>query len=197
MSPTVGVFGGSFDPVHDAHLDLARRSLEQTPCDEVWFMPADRAVHKPDGARASAVHRRAMLELVLADEAAFGLCALELDYGEPMRSLQSLEYLRETWPDNNWYFILGEDSFRAVDSWFRPEELFKIAAPVVAPRPGSSGEHPGEFAGCPVIWLEGEELDLDSTSVRAKLAAGKIPSGLDRRVLEYIRGHGLYTEKSA
>ncbi len=195
MSLTVGVLGGSFDPVHDAHLALARRSLEQTPCDEVWFMPSGRAVHKPEGARASAQHRRAMLELVLADEAEFGLCTLELDCDEPLRSLWSLEQLRETWPGNDWYFILGEDSFRALDSWFRPEDLFRIASPVVAPRPGSSGERPAEFAGCPVFWLEGEELDLDSTSVRAKLALGEIPSGLDQRVLEYIRVHDLYTEK--
>lgn len=197
MSPTVGVLGGSFDPVHDAHLILARRSLEQTACDEVWFMPAARAVHKPGGARVSAAHRRAMLEIVLGDEVGFSLCSLELDRGEPMRSLESLEHLRETWPDNDWYFILGEDLFRSVDSWFRPRELFEIAAPVVAPRPGSSGEHTGEFAGCPVIWLEGEELDLDSTSVRASLAAGEVPSGLDRRVLEYILEHDLYTEKRA
>jgi nicotinate-nucleotide adenylyltransferase len=195
LSPTVGVLGGSFDPVHDAHLTLARRSLEQTPCDEVWFMPAGTAVHKPGGARVSAAHRRAMLEIVLGDEAAFGLCTLELDHGEPMRSLHSLEHLRETWPDNHWYFILGEDSFRSLDSWFRPRELFRIAAPVVAPRPGSSGERVAEFAGCPVVWLEGEELDLDSTSVRASLMAGENPSGLDRRVLEYILEHDLYTEK--
>ena len=197
MSPTVGVFGGSFDPVHEAHLSLARRSLEQVPCDEVWFMPAARAVHKPLGAGASAAARRAMLELVVADEGAFRLCTLELDHGEPMRSLRSLEQLSATWPDNDWYFILGEDSFRALDSWFRPRDLFRIAAPVVAPRPGSSGEHVVEYEGCPVLWLEGPALDLDSSSMRAKLAAGELPTGLDPGVLEYIRAHDLYTEKRA
>ena len=96
MSLTVAVLGGSFDPVHDAHLTLARRCLEQVPCDEVWFMPADQAVHKPRGALASATHRRAMLELVLADEPALRLCTLELDRGRPMRSLRSVEQLRDT-----------------------------------------------------------------------------------------------------
>jgi nicotinate-nucleotide adenylyltransferase len=197
LSVTVGVLGGSFDPVHDAHLALALRTLEQTPCTAVWFMPANRAVHKPNGPIASAAHRRAMLELVLADEAAFSLCTLELDHEEPQRSVWSLQHLHETWPDHEWYFILGEDSFRDLDSWYRPDELFRIASPVVAPRPASHGERPREYAGSRVTWLEGGELDLDSTSVRAKLAAGETPSGLDHRVLDYIREHGLYVEKRA
>ena len=195
MSPTVAVLGGSFDPVHDAHLALALRALEQTLCTAVWFMPAHRAVHKPEGASASAFHRRAMLELVLADHATFSLCPLELDHGEPLRSVESLQHLSETWPGHEWYFILGEDSFRDLGSWYRPDELFRIAAPVVAPRPGASGERPRQYGGSPVTWLEGPELDLDSTSIREQLAAGGTPPGLDRRVLEYIREHGLYVEK--
>ena len=148
-------------------------------------MPAARAVHKPGGARVSAAHRRAMLEIVLADEVGFSLCSLELDRGEPMRSLESLEHLRETWPDNDWYFILGEDSFLDLESWYQPEELFRLAQPVVAPRAGPSRERRSEYAGQPVIWLAGEEINLDSTSIRAELASGGSAAGLDPRVLEY------------
>jgi len=195
LSQVVGVLGGSFDPVHDAHLALARRALEQVPCDEVWFLPADRAVHKPTGPLADAERRRVMLELALADEPGMKICPLELAAARPMRSLESLSELKATWPGNRWYFLLGEDSFRAIDSWYRPDALFAIAPPVVLPRPGSTGERTQSYAGQPVTWLEGEELDLDSTSLRTRLAAGQKPDGLSPAVLDYILAHGLYREQ--
>lgn len=197
MSPVVGVFGGSFDPVHTAHVEMARRALAQTACEEIWFLPAATAVHKPAGAVATAAHRRAMLELVLADESRMKLCALELEAGRPMRSLESLQQLRELWPGHRWHFLLGEDSYRALESWYRPAELFAIAPPIVAPRPGSEAERGSAWAGHRVIWLEGEEYDLDSTAIRAALAAGDRPEGLDPRVLEYIADQGLYQEQGA
>ena len=90
MTPSVAIFGGSFDPVHDAHLDVARRARDQIPCDEVWFLPAARAVHKPSGAFAPAADRRAMLELALEGESSLMICDLELEHGAPRRSLDSL-----------------------------------------------------------------------------------------------------------
>lgn len=197
MSRRVSVFGGSFDPVHDGHLSVARRALDQVPCDEVWFLPAARAVHKPGGADAPAGHRRAMLELALGSDPRLGLCALELESPRPLRSLESLQRLAATWPEHHWFFLLGEDSFRALDSWFRPDELFRIAEPVVAPRPGSTGERPDRFRGATVRWLEGEEVDLDSTTIRRALGAGADPPGLHPEVRAYIREHGLYRKQGA
>lgn len=197
MSRRVGVFGGSFDPVHDGHLGVARRALEQVPCDELWFLPAARAVHKPGGASAPAGDRRAMLELVLADEPRLELCALELEAPRPLRSLESLRRLAADWPEHRWFFVLGEDSFRALDTWYRPDELFRIAAPVVAPRPGASGDRPDRSHGVAVRWLEGEEIDLDSTAIRRALASGADPPGLHPAVRTYIREHGLYRKQGA
>jgi nicotinate-nucleotide adenylyltransferase len=195
LSRVVAVFGGSFDPVHAAHLEVARRALAQVPCDEVWFLPAARAVHKPEGAHAHATHRRAMLELALDGSGSLEICSLELDHGTPRRSLDSLTELASRWPEHRWFFLIGEDSFRDLDTWYRPEELFSIAPPVVAPRPGSGGDRPGEWRGVPVRWLEGEEIDLDSTALREALARDEKPGGLDPRVLGYIREHGLYREQ--
>ena len=195
MSPAVTVFGGSFDPVHAAHLEVARRALGQVPCDEVWFLPATRAVHKPAGPRAPAEHRRAMLEAALAGVECLRICDLELEHGVARRSLESVTELSTRWPGHRWYFLIGEDSFRQLESWYRPEEIFRIAAPVVAPRPGSGGERAAEWRGIPVRWLAGDEIDLDSTAIRAALARGEVPAGLDPGVMEYIREHGLYREQ--
>jgi len=192
LSRAIAVFGGSFDPVHSAHLEVARRALSQIPCDEVWFLPAAHAVHKPAGAQVDATHRRAMLDLALEGTNGLTICDLELDHGTPRRSLESLTELAERWPLYRWYFLIGEDSFRAIESWHRPEELFRIAAPVVAPRPGSRGERPARWRGVEVRWLAGPEIDLDSTALRGALAHDEQPEGLDPRVLQYIREHRLY-----
>jgi nicotinate-nucleotide adenylyltransferase len=195
LSPTVAIFGGSFDPVHAAHLEVARRARDQIPCDEVWFLPAARAVHKPSGAHASAADRRAMLELAVEGERGLVICDLELDHGKPRRSVDSLTELSGRWPDHQWWFVLGEDSFRELDRWYRPEDLFRIAHPVVAPRPGSRGERTSIWRGHEVRWLSGGEIDLDSTALRRALSRGENPEGLDSRVLGYIREHGLYREQ--
>jgi nicotinate-nucleotide adenylyltransferase len=195
LTRVVAVFGGSFDPVHLAHVEVARRALTQLPCDAVWFLPAARAVHKPRGAWAAAADRLRMLELALEGEASVEICRLETDLGEPQRSLVTVRELARRFPEHRWYFLLGEDSFRALDSWHRPGEIFGIAPPVVAPRPGSAGERPGAWRGHPVRWLAGEPIDLDSTRLREALARGEAPEGLDPRVLRYIREHGLYREQ--
>jgi nicotinate-nucleotide adenylyltransferase len=195
LTRVVAVFGGSFDPVHLAHVEVARRTLVQLPCDAVWFLPAAQAVHKPQGARAPAVDRRRMLELALGQDTALEICSVELEHGTPRRSLETMQELAADHPGYRWFFLLGEDSFRALDSWYRAPDLFRIAPPVVAPRPGAGGERPAEWKGIPVRWLSGEELDLDSTRLREALARGDEPDGIDPRVMRYIREHGLYREK--
>jgi len=195
LSRATAILGGSFDPVHEAHIEIARRALRQVPCDEVWFLPAARAVHKPDGAHAGIADRRAMLDLAIEGEKGLAICDLEIGHGVARRSLESMTELAARWPDRRWFFLLGEDSFRALDTWYRPEELLRIAAPVVAPRPGSGGERPAEWRGIAVRWLGGDGIDLDSTAIRRALAAGDRPGGLDPRVLRYIDEHGLYREQ--
>ena len=114
-----------------------------------------------------------------------------------MRSVESLREIAATWPDHRWYFVMGEDAFDDLDSWYEPAALFAIAAPVVAPRPGATGTRPRTWNGIAVRWLEGEEIDLDSTSLRDDLARGAIPQGIAPKVLAYIREHGLYREQPA
>lgn len=197
MNRTIGVLGGSFDPVHAGHVELARRALAQVPCDEVWFLPAARAVHKPHGAVASVADRVAMLERAIAGLPGLVICDAELEAGAARRSLHTLQELHQRWPEYEWRFLLGEDSFGDLEAWYRPAELLRLAPAVVAPRPGSTGPRPSGYSGQPVRWLQGAPIDLDSTSLRAALAQGEEPAGLDPAVLDYIRAHGLYREQDA
>lgn len=194
--PLVGIYGGSFDPVHRGHVAIARRALEQVPCDEVWFVPAARSPFKPDGPIAPAADRVALLEAAVGDEPAFRVSEVELDH-PGRRSVETVRTLAREHPDHRWRWIMGEDAFDDLPRWASPEAFVALAPPVVQPRPGAHGERPSSFAGAPVTWLEGEQLDVSSTTVRSALAAGRTPEGLDPRVLALIEERGLYRQESA
>jgi nicotinate-nucleotide adenylyltransferase len=196
MADDVGVLGGSFDPVHAGHIAVGRRALEQIPLDEVWFVPATSPPHKPEGPTASPKHRRAMLELALGAEPCMKVCAIEMEAQGPRYTVDTLRALRARHPRVRWWLLLGEDSFRAIDAWREPQRLLELALPVVCPRPGSSGERVRQRGPTPVRWLEGEGIELSSTTIRAQLRAGERPGGLPDPVYEYICAHGLYGEKS-
>jgi nicotinate-nucleotide adenylyltransferase len=194
MTRRVGVFGGSFDPVHEAHLMVARRALDQASLDEVWLLPARRAPHKLRQAHASGVHRRKMLELVAADDPTLVVCDHELTRPAGRRSVETLEELDCLHPDVGFSFLMGEDSFRALDSWCAPERLAELAPFIVQPRPPVSELRPAEFGGVPVLWLVGEPVDLSATCIRSEIARGGRPSQLLKSVADYIVEHELYRD---
>ncbi len=195
MSPrVVGVYGGSFDPVHRAHVEIARRAREQVPCDEVWFVPAAVAVQKPEGPVASARDRVDMLEAAIAGRP--GLAVSDVDLGHPgRRALDTVRELGRRHPDVHWRWIMGQDSFDALDTWYRPGDLARLAPLVVQPRPGAAGTRASEYDGRPVTWLEGPELDVASTSVRAALGRGERPEAIPPAVLGIIERRGLYRQE--
>ena len=192
MNPTVvGLFGGSFDPVHRGHVEIARRACEQVPLDAVWFLPAGVAPNKPEGPTASARDRIDLLEVAIAGDPRLLVCDDEVD--DPgRRAVDTLDRLRARHPDVRWHWIMGEDAFRSLPEWVEPRRLVEMAPPVVQPRPGADGERPTRFEGATVFWLEGEPLDVSSTAVREALARGGRPDAIDEVVYEIIRGRGLY-----
>lgn len=191
----VGLYGGSFDPVHRAHVEVARRALAQVPCDEIWFVPAARTPFKPDGPSASATDRVEMLELALRNEAAMSVCHVELS-APGRRSVETVQALAEAHPAHRWRWIMGEDSFEDLPRWAEPELFTRLAPPVVQPRPGSATSRASEFRGAPVVWLRGEEIDLSSSVVRDALARGERPDGLHPDVLACIEERALYRQES-
>lgn len=193
----VAVFGGSFDPVHRGHLNVAERALPQASLDAVWFLPAASAPHKPRGARVGAEDRCRMIEIAIEGRSGLELCRHEVELGRSQRSVDTLAQLTELHPGVEFFFLMGEDSFRELDGWKDPARLVELAPLLVQPRPGSQGEHPSRYAGRSIRWLEGEEIDISSTDLRRKLVgdhreaiAERLPAG----VLEYIESRGLYLD---
>lgn len=99
-------------------------------------------------------------------------------------------------PDAEFWFLIGEDSFRELSHWYQPERLARSSHLVVQSRPPLSDSRPTTFAGQPVVWLEGEPVDLSSSDIRSELGRGGTPESLPPAVLDYIHRHGLYGASS-
>jgi len=200
----IGILGGSFDPIHNGHIHIARQLVSRLGLQQLQFMPCALPVHR-DLPHASSLHRCAMIELVLQAQQAFSLNTLEIDRNGPSYSIDSLRAIRRQ-NDSIIALVLGADAFNAFDSWKSPREILQLANLVVCHRPGfevdqsifsqhwvtSAKELSAQTAGA-ILVLEVEAIDCSSSAVRAALDAGKIPRQcLPPAVAGYIDKHNLY-----
>jgi len=200
----IGILGGSFDPIHNGHIHIARQLVSRLDLQQLQFMPCALPVHR-DLPQASSLHRCAMIELVLADQQAFSLNTVEIDRDGPSYSIDSLREIRRQ-SESIITLVLGADAFNAFESWKLPREILQLANLVVCHRPGfevdqsifsqhrviSAGELSTQTAGA-ILVLEIEAIDCSSSAVRAALEAGKIPRQcLPPAVADYIDQHNLY-----
>jgi nicotinate-nucleotide adenylyltransferase len=212
----LGILGGTFNPVHVAHLRVAEEVREALGLDRVLFLPSGDPPQKSDGL-APARERLEMVRLAVLGEPAFEALDLELARPGPSYTADTLAALREASPESELWFILGTDQFRRLDTWSRPESVAGQANLAVVHRPG---EQPGELrdlvpppladqfevardssgalvhaSGHAVRAVPITRLDISSTEVRARIARGEsIRYLVPERVLEYIEKRGLYRE---
>lgn len=211
----LGIFGGSFNPIHLAHLRLAEEARECCALDQVLFLPTAYSPHKPLTAELpSFAHRLAMVRAAISDNPAFVASDLEAQRPGKNYSVQTLELLRELYPGRELFFIIGMDSFRDLPTWWEYRRIFELTHLVVTRRPGVGDDDLREFlpvairpefcydsvaktllhrSGTRVIPLEETYLDISSTGIRALLAAGRsVRYLLPLPVADYIAQHGLY-----
>lgn len=182
----IGVFGGTFDPVHVGHLAIALAALEEVPLDRVLFVLARRSPLKADGPEASEDDRLRMLEAAIADEPRFAISRLELERPGPSYTVDTLESLRD---QGDLFLILGADAADELDKWRDPERVRELATLVVAPRPGWSPPSRADRT----IALRSPLLDVSSRQLRAMARSGRslrylVPDPVRR----HIEARGLY-----
>lgn len=131
----IGVFGGTFDPVHLGHLIIAEELRYQLQLDCVLFLPARQPPHKTDRAITTEAHRVTMLELALAGNPFFTVSTVDLDRPGPSFTADSLEILHRNVPESTLYFLMGEDSLRDLPTWHDPSRIARQAYLGVALRP--------------------------------------------------------------
>jgi nicotinate-nucleotide adenylyltransferase len=200
---SIGIMGGTFDPIHIGHLAIAEEAREVLGLARVLFVPASVPPHRPDGAVAAAEDRATMVALAIADNEAFELSRIELDRPGPSYTSDTVELLadaeRRPGHEPDLTFILSAETLHDLPTWREPERLLDAARIAVVPREGYpaperawlEAEFPGRLGR--VDFLEGPRLGLSSTSIRARVAAGRsIRYLVPPAVARYIDDHGLY-----
>ncbi len=191
FGPTMrlAIFGGTFDPIHRAHLELAREAARQFALDKVLFIPAAHPPHKAAGARASYEDRYRMVELACAGEPAFEASRLEAGQCRSY-SIQTIDRLKQTLaPADELFFLIGADAFAEVHTWYRWDDVVRQLQFIVVSRPGHQYTIP---PGARVLRLDTLAFPISSSEIRARLAQGESPAELPAPVLDYIRERHLY-----
>lgn len=185
----LGIFGGSFDPVHNGHLRLAECCARQAGLDAVWFVPAAVSPFKPNGPVASNADRVAMLRLALEGRPGLQVSTLEIDRGGVSYTVDTLRQIHEDQPDTELFFLMGADSLHDLPSWHEPEKILRLATPLVVQRPGE----PEPKTDLPHERVEMPPMDVSSSGLRERLANGDPCEGLlPDGVAAYVTDRGLY-----
>lgn len=187
---SIGVFGGSFDPIHNGHLTAARSVLAALELDEIIFVPAGNQWQKQG--QTAATHRIAMVKLATAGEPKFSVSDIDLVRSGATYTYDTLSELQLKHPADKLFFILGADAAAGLASWRNAAELLDLAQFVVVSRPGFELMLP-EVAEGRVWVLEIPALDISSTAFRWEASANRSVAGLvPVSVLRYIEENKLY-----
>jgi nicotinate-nucleotide adenylyltransferase len=201
---SIGIMGGTFDPIHVGHLAAAEEAREALGLDRILFVPAGRPPHKPDRPITPAQHRLAMVELAIAGNDAFELSRIEVDRDGPSYTFETVELLaaaertEDREPDLT--LILSVESFHGFPTWHEPRRILALCRLAVVPRGGFPTPERAwlaeQFRGVPVrvAFLDAPRLRLSGSEIRQRVAAGRsIRYLVPDAVLDYIGDHGLYT----
>jgi nicotinate-nucleotide adenylyltransferase len=189
--PKIGIFGGSFDPVHLGHLLVAQAAIEELGLDRLFFIPAAQSPFKPDSKPAPAAARLRLLRLALAGKTNCEIDGQEIRRGGVSYTVDTLRNYTKKFPGAELFYLIGADHVAHLPEWRAPAELARLADFVVIPRPGEpAADFPTPFRG---RWLKGFPLGISSLEIRARLKAGlPIEPLVPPSVAETIRNNGLY-----
>jgi nicotinate-nucleotide adenylyltransferase len=202
----LGIYGGSFDPVHYGHLLLAECCRESLRLDEVWLVPAAVPPHKQDRQRAAGKARLEMLELALSGHEQLRASSLEIDRGGVSYTVDTLAAMREQHPAATLFLLMGADSLHDLPTWREPARICELAFPAVVRRGGAP--EPDFFVLAPLVTRQRLAeikaaqvrmplIELSSTDLRQRAAAGhSLRYRTPRAVEKYIETHRLYSSAS-
>lgn len=192
----LALFGGSFDPPHLGHLAFARFALEALAPDRLLWMPAGRQWQKPDQVMAAAVHRSAMVRRLIADEPRFALDDRELHRRGPSFTADTLREFTGQHPGAELMFLIGQDQYARLPTWYQVETVVALATIVVVPRSGEAVVTPPGLPAHRLQVLALPDIPLSSTAVRDAVARGEdISPMVGAEVASYIASHRLYEKK--
>ncbi len=196
----LGIFGGTFDPIHHGHLIVAEVMLEELGLDRVLFLPAGQPPHKVGRPITPVHHRVTMLYLALQGNPRFGVSLVDVQRPGPCYTVDSLRLLRAEYPEAELVFLMGEDSLRDLPTWHQPDRIAEQALLGVALRPEVEVDLEAVFARVPsardrVVLVRVPLIQIAASDIRRRVAEGRtIRYQVPRPVEQYIAHHGLYRD---
>ncbi len=196
MAGRVGIFGGTFDPIHLGHLIAAQEALDACHLARVLFVPSGDPPHKPHRAVTAAAHRVAMVERAIEGDDRFAVSRVEVDRPGKSYTVDTLEALARSLKEGTELFLLiGTDSALDMPTWANPERVVSLARVAVLARPGFDRAGVRSDLAGRMSFLQTSQVDISSTEVRRRLREGRsIRYLVPDAVMDYIRRHGLYAE---
>lgn len=198
----IGIFGGSFDPIHTGHLILAEHCREQAGLDQVLFVPCAQQPHKKDGAFGTDRQRTEMIDLAIGGHPSFLRSSIEIDRGGVSYTVDTLEQLREQHADDELFLMIGGDSLNGFSTWKEPKRILEMATPLVMARPGAGDVDfdllapfvdESKLAEIKSLAIEAPLIDISSTAIRAAAAEEKsFRYQTPRSVERYIQTQKVY-----
>jgi nicotinate-nucleotide adenylyltransferase len=215
----IGVYGGTFDPIHSGHLKVARAVVADFELDELLIVLAHRPPHKTTKAISDAYHRYAMAVLATTDDARLQVSTVELEAPSRPYTFQTMQRLREAFgPETQLFFVIGADSFEEINLWREPARILDSSHLIVITRPGHSldtSHLPARFLASLTDWRGGRKPEsapqvagrvylsdlvnvrISSTEIRRKVRDGEpIDDLVPPRVADYIRKYALYRQET-
>ena len=197
----IGILGGSFNPVHNGHLELAKQALAQFALDQIWLMPNHIPAYKKWDRSVTNEDRLHMVELAVKDHDGLRCSDLELQRGGVTYTIDTLAQLHEQYPDTEWYFIMGGDSILAFDTWREPDMILSLSKLIVTTRDQIQAEDVDAkirhlkklYAEADIRQMQIHPVDVSSSGIREAIKNGQDISGaVPMAVCRYIKEYGLY-----
>lgn len=188
----IGLFGGSFNPIHNGHVRLAKSLLQEAALDEVWFLVSPQNPFKQDQQLLDDDKRLQLVRLALKEEPQLMASDFEFHLPKPSYTWNTLQALEQEYPERKFTLLIGGDNWEAFDKWYRYEDILKRYPIIVYPREGSkvSGV---KFQGSDIQIVETPLINISSTQIRQRLHEGKSVRGLvNTEVAMVIEQEHLY-----
>ncbi|GGE14190.1 nicotinate-nucleotide adenylyltransferase [Marinithermofilum abyssi] len=196
----VGIFGGTFDPIHIGHMIMVEQALEMAGLDQVWLIPAPSPPHKQGKSITDARHRLKMTELAVADNPRLRVSRIEMERSGPSYTVDTVKALTRQYPEYQFFLIIGGDMILDLPRWHRIEEILETVEVIGLLRKGIAWNEeklPDWIKDRLHLFTEGVQLDLSSSLIRKKAAQGQsIRYLVPEPVRRYLEEHTIYEQRS-